>query len=149
MVCAFYHFSISCSLIKCESLAGSKGYTFATWMRLEKITFRTSTAGQSLFCFLSHTGEGHGLVATLQGISLELRPYLYSMLTLLNKIINPKQNHKGAYYFFVSSDFLQSTFHVASFRTTLKSCLLYVSELVSDDCTWLWNINEYGLQLAL
>ena len=38
-------------------------------MRLEKITFRTSTAGQSLFCFLSHTGEGHGVIATLQGIS--------------------------------------------------------------------------------
>ena len=47
-----------------------KGYTFSTWLRLEKLAFDPSTAGQSLFCFLHGSGSSaRGVAAALQGMA--------------------------------------------------------------------------------
>ena len=53
--------------------AGNKGYTFATWLRLERMVFDPTTAGQSIFCFLSRVqGTAKGMAAALQGLSPQL-----------------------------------------------------------------------------
>ena len=58
------------SHIGCGS-AGNKGYTFATWLRLERMVFDPTTAGQSIFCFLSRIqGTAKGMAAALQGLLL-------------------------------------------------------------------------------
>ena len=55
---------------KCFCILG-RGYTFSTWLRIEKLVFDPSMAGQSLFCFLHGSGTAaRGVAAALQGLFL-------------------------------------------------------------------------------
>lgn len=48
--------------------AGSKGYSFATWMRLESVDSKSTSAGRSLFTLLHKTSDGtRGVSAAIKG----------------------------------------------------------------------------------
>ena len=49
--------------------AGGKGFSFATWLRLEDATFQPGTAGRSLFNLIHRsTEEVRGLSAAMKGV---------------------------------------------------------------------------------
>ena len=49
--------------------AGGKGFSFATWLRLEDASFQPGTAGRSLFSLIHRsTEEVRGLSAAMKGV---------------------------------------------------------------------------------
>ena len=56
--------------------AGSKGYSFATWMRLEDVDGQHGTAGRALFTLLHRTDDAtKGVAAAVKGISMQPVPF--------------------------------------------------------------------------
>ena len=60
-------------LIVKRCYSGSKGYSFATWLRLEDADAQPGTAGRALFTLLHKTTEAtRGVSAAFKGASLPL-----------------------------------------------------------------------------